>query len=53
MTKTVSKNRRSFSTLYLEVLDRVATITLNRSERLNAITMAMPADIRAVVGAAN
>ncbi len=53
MTKTASKNRQSYSTLYMEVLDRVATITLNRPARLNAITMAMPGDIRAAVEAAN
>jgi enoyl-CoA hydratase len=37
----------------LEVTDRIATITLNRPERLNAIDDAMPGEIRAAVEAAN
>ena len=42
-----------FSTLKLSVKDRIATITLNRPERLNAINDAMPGEIRAAVEAAN
>jgi enoyl-CoA hydratase len=43
----------AFSTLTLAVAGRVATITLNRPERLNAIDDAMPGEIRAAVQAAN
>ena len=43
----------SFSTLTLDVRERIATITLNRSERLNAINDEMPGEIRAAVDAAN
>ena len=49
-TKTA---RGHYSTLLLEVAGRVATITLNRPERLNAIDDAMPGEIRAAVEAAN
>ena len=38
-----------FSTLLYAVEDRVATITLNRPERLNAINLAMPGEIRRAV----
>lgn len=40
-------------TLTYEVADRVATITLNRPDRLNAINDEMPDEIRLAVGAAN
>ena len=54
MKKTrLSTSLTSFSTVQLDVLDRVATITLNRPERLNAINMAMPGEIRAAVEVAN
>ena len=43
----------AWSTLVLEVAGRVATITLNRPERLNAINDEMPGEIRAAVEAAN
>ena len=43
----------TFSTLTYAVDDRIATITLNRPERLNAINGAMPGEIRAAVEAAN
>src|SRR5687768_10489410 len=43
----------AFETLLYEVSGRVATITLNRPQRLNAINDAMPAEIRAAVEAAN
>ena len=42
-----------FTTLKVDVADRVATITLNRPERLNAINDEMPSEIRAAVEAAN
>jgi enoyl-CoA hydratase len=42
-----------FSSLRLDVAGRIATITLNRPERLNAISDAMPREIRAAVEAAN
>ncbi len=42
-----------FSTLKLSVKDRIATITLNRPERLNAINDEMPGEIRAAVADAN
>ena len=42
-----------FSTLKLDVAGRIATITLNRPQRLNAINGAMPGEIRAAVEAAN
>jgi len=40
-------------TVLLSVDDRVATLTLNRPERLNAIDERMPGDIRAAVAEAN
>jgi enoyl-CoA hydratase len=43
----------SFTALKYEVDGRIATITLNRPERLNAINGAMPGEIRAAVEAAN
>jgi enoyl-CoA hydratase len=42
-----------FSTLKLAVRGRIATITLNRPERLNAIDDRMPGEIEAAVSAAN
>ena len=39
----------AFTTLTYSVEGRIATITLNRPERLNAITMAMPGEIRSAV----
>lgn len=48
-----SKKKRAYTTLTLEVADRIATITLNRPARLNAIDDAMPGEIRAAVEAAN
>ncbi len=41
-----------FSTLLVDVRDRIATITLNRPERLNAINDEMPRELRAAVEAA-
>jgi len=38
-----------FSTLLYEVTDRVATITLNRPERLNAINAELPRELREAV----
>jgi len=43
----------SWSTLDLKVQGRIATLTLNRPERLNAINDEMPGEIRAAVEAAN
>ncbi len=43
----------TYSTLTYDVSDRVATITLNRPERLNAINDEMPTEIRQAVEAAN
>ena len=43
----------TFTTLIYAVNERIATITLNRPERLNAINGAMPGEIRAAVDAAN
>lgn len=43
----------SYTTITYTVEDRVATITLNRPERLNAINDAMPGEIRAAVEQAN
>ena len=40
-------------TVAYEAADRVATITLNRPERLNAIDLRMPPEIRAAVEEAN
>ena len=48
--KTAKPN---FSTLKLEVESRIATITLDRPQRLNAINDAMPGEIRRAVEAAN
>ena len=42
-----------YATLRLDVVDRVATITLDRPARLNAINDEMPGEIRAAVEAAN
>ena len=42
-----------FSTLTLDIRERVATITLNRPERLNAINADMPREIRQAVEAAD
>ena len=42
-----------FTTLTYSVDDRIATITFNRPERLNAITDATPREIRLAVEAAN
>lgn len=41
-----------FETVLYQVKDRVATITLNRPDRLNAINDQLPADLRAAVEAA-
>jgi enoyl-CoA hydratase len=49
----VKQAKRKYSTLRLEVDGRVATVTLDRPERLNAINDAMPGEIRAAVEAAN
>jgi enoyl-CoA hydratase len=43
----------AYSTITYDVADRVATITLNRPERLNAINDDMPGEIRMAVEAAN
>ena len=54
MTQTSKKTRApTSSTLIYTVDERIATITLNRPERLNAINGAMPSEIRAAVEAAN
>lgn len=42
-----------FTTITYEVADRVATITLNRPDRLNAINDEMPGEIRLAVEEAN
>lgn len=42
-----------FETLTYVVDDRLARLTLNRPERLNAINLAMPAEIQAAVAEAN
>jgi len=47
-----SSEAKKFQTLRLEVRDRIATITLNRPDRLNAINDAMPGEIHAAVEAA-
>ena len=44
---------RVFSTLHIAVTGRIATITLNRPERLNAINDEMPGEIRQAVERAN
>ena len=41
------------SSIRYEVAGRIATITLDRPERLNAIDAAMPGEIRRAVEAAN
>src|SRR5580692_4042749 len=43
----------NFETLRYEKNERIARITLNRPERLNAITESMPGEIRAAVELAN
>lgn len=43
----------SYETILYETTERVARITLNRPERLNAITETMPGEIRAAVERAN
>jgi len=43
----------NFETLTYEVDDRLARVTLNRPERLNAINRAMPGEIEAAVAEAN
>ena len=43
----------TYHSLRYEVSDRVATVTLDRPERLNAIDMRMPGEIRAAVEAAD
>ena len=43
----------SYGSLLYEVRDRIATITLNRPERLNAIDSKMPREIRQAVEQAN
>ena len=43
----------SYQSLRYQVSERVATITLNRPERLNAIDMHMPGEIRSAVEAAD
>lgn len=43
----------SYQSLRYEVSDRIATITLNRPDRLNAIDLHMPGEIRAAVEAAD
>jgi enoyl-CoA hydratase len=43
----------TYTTLTYETADRVATITLNRPERLNAINDEMPGEIRSAVEEAN
>ncbi len=54
MKQTSRKTGAStFTTLTYTVDGRIATITLNRPQRLNAINGAMPGEIRAAVEAAN
>jgi len=43
----------SFETVRLEVADGVATLTLNRPDRLNSFTVAMHAEVRAAIDAAD
>ena len=43
----------TFNSITYEVDGRIAVITLNRPDRLNAIDMAMPGEIEAAVGRAN
>ena len=47
------RSNTSFETLRYGVRGRIATITLNRPERLNAIDDAMPGEIRAAVERGN
>ena len=47
------KADKNYSTLKISVEGRIATITLNRPERLNAINDDMPGEIRQAVEAAN
>jgi enoyl-CoA hydratase/carnithine racemase len=42
-------NRKSFASVTYEKIGRIATITLNRPDRLNAIDLSMPSDIRKAV----
>lgn len=51
MARRTPVEKAAYSTLAVE--GRIATITLNRPERLNAITTDMPGEIRAAVEAAN
>jgi enoyl-CoA hydratase len=51
--KQKEKDGPAFETLLYEVSGRVATLTLNRPERLNAINDAMPSEVRAAVELAN
>ena len=51
MARRTPVEKVAYSTLAVE--GRIATITLNRPERLNAITTDMPGEIRAAVEAAN
>jgi len=51
--KSSPRRANRFTSLTLAVSGRIATITLNRPERLNAINGAMPGEIRAAVEAAN
>lgn len=44
---------RALTSVLYKVEGRVATITLNRPERLNAISLTMPGDIERAVGLAN
>ncbi len=44
---------QTFSSLTYEARDRKAYVTLNRPDRLNAIDMRMPGEIRAAVERAN
>ena len=53
MAKKSASIKPAYSTVKLDVAGRIATITLNRPDRLNAITTAMPGEIRAAVEAAN
>ena len=52
-TTEKAKDQPAFTTLTLEVHERVATITLDRPQRLNAINAEMPREIRQAVEAAD
>jgi len=52
-TTKKAKDQPAFTTLTLEVHERVATITLDRPQRLNAINAEMPREIRQAVEAAD